>query len=228
MTTLTKTKKILLTCVAALAGLGIITPLAAAADSTNQTDSTANIEFNIAQVKEKLSSQIWNGKVTEIQLKAKKNKDTNLNNTFQNPIYKVEVLDGNTEKEFKVDATTGEVLETKEHQITDNDKDKNLANENPSPSLEDATKKALEKYSNGKIKGVELEKENNQLVYEVRIIDSDTFHKLTIDTNNGNILNDQTKQKGDKSKDKHNKSENKNDNKNNNQNNSDKNNNQNK
>ena len=194
MTALTKTKKTILLGVAALATLGVLTPFASAADST-QTDQTSNIEFNVSQVKEKLASQIGSGKVTEVSLKAKKSKDQN---TTTNPVYKVEVIDGNTKKEIKLDATTGEVKETKEKQMSDNDKDKQLASENPSLSLEDAAKKALEKYPSGKIKEVELEKQDDKLVYDVKVLDGTTFHKLTIDANTGEITNDQTKDASEK------------------------------
>ena len=203
MTKLTKTKKIFLAGAVALVGLGVVNPLASASDTNSQTDSTANIEFNVNQIKEKLASQIGNGKITEISLKDKKFKGQN-NDTTKTPVFKVDVIDGNVKKEFKIDANSGEIKETKERQMSDNDKDKVLANENPTLSLEDATKKALEKYSNGKIKEVELEKRTDEIVYEIDIIDDTTFHKLTLDANSGEILNDTTKQKGGKHRDKRN------------------------
>ena len=80
-------------------------------------------------------------------------------------VYEVEVMDGNVEKEFKIDAETGEVIKFK----TEKKVAKKSKKKNQKISYDRAKEIALKQSKNGKFKEIELKHKNGVLVYDVEL-----------------------------------------------------------
>ena len=100
-------------------------------------------------------------------------------------VYEVEVMDGNVEKEFKIDAETGEVIKFKtEKKVVKKTK------KEPKISYDRAKEIALKQSKNGKFKEIELKHKNGVLVYDVEIAEGFMDREFLIDANTGAILRD--------------------------------------
>ena len=100
-------------------------------------------------------------------------------------VYEVEVMDGNVEKEFKIDAETGEVIKFKTEK-----KVVKKAKKEPKISYDRAKEIALKQSKNGKFKEIELKHKNGVLVYEVEIAEGFMDREFLIDAMTGEILRD--------------------------------------
>lgn len=163
-----------------LTGASILPAATVLADSHPQVIDT-KVDFK--QAKEIALKEAKTGKLVQIELENKKNK----------PVYEVTILDGNTEKEYKIDANSGKLLKNSTEDISDDKEDVQLSKATPKLALEDAENKAKEKYSTAQLREIELEKENGKLVYKVKMYDNNKKIKLIIDANNGSIISDKTK-----------------------------------
>ena len=97
-------------------------------------------------------------------------------------VYEVEVMDGNVEKEFKIDAETGEVIKFKT--------EKKVVKKEPKISYDRAKEIALKQSKNGKFKEIELKHKNGVLVYDVEIAEGFMDREFLIDAMTGEILRD--------------------------------------
>ena len=102
-------------------------------------------------------------------------------------VYEVEVMDGNVEKDYEIDAETGAIVKV-EHEQKGN-KNNNSVN-NPKISYEKAKEIALKQSKNGKFKEIELKHKNGVLVYDVEIAEGFMDREFLIDANTGEILRD--------------------------------------
>ena len=100
-------------------------------------------------------------------------------------VYEVEVMDGNVEKEFKIDAETGEVIKFKTEK-----KVVKKAKKEPKISYDRAKEIALKQSKNGKFKEIELKHKNGVLVYDVEIAEGFMDREFLIDAMTGEILRD--------------------------------------
>ena len=100
-------------------------------------------------------------------------------------VYEVEVMDGNVEKEFKIDAETGEVIKFK----TEKKVAKRVKKE-PKISYDRAKEIALKQSKNGKFKEIELKHKNGVLVYDVEVAEGFMDREFLIDAMTGEILRD--------------------------------------
>ena len=100
-------------------------------------------------------------------------------------VYEVEVMDGNVEKEFKIDAETGEVIKFKTEK-----KVAKRAKKEPKISYDRAKEIALKQSKNGKFKEIELKHKNGVLVYDVEVAEGFMDREFLIDANTGEILKD--------------------------------------
>ena len=102
-------------------------------------------------------------------------------------VYEIEVMNGNIEKDYEIDAETGAIVKLEHEQ-------KNYGNNNsvnnPKISYEKAKEIALKNSKNGKFKEIELKHKNGVLVYDVEIAEGFMDREFLIDANTGAILRD--------------------------------------
>ena len=102
-------------------------------------------------------------------------------------VYEIEVMNGNIEKDYEIDAETGAIVKLEHEQ-------KNYGNNNsvnnPKISYEQAKEIALKSSKNGKFKEIELKHKNGVLVYDVEIAEGFMDREFLIDANTGAILRD--------------------------------------
>jgi len=96
-------------------------------------------------------------------------------------VYEIEVMEGNIEKEFDIDAETGAILKSETET-----KDKIL--ETPKISYEQAKEIALKQSKDGKFKEIELKHKKGILVYDVELSEGLMDREFIIDANTGEIL----------------------------------------
>ena len=103
-------------------------------------------------------------------------------------VYEVETFDGNTEKDYTIDADSGAVLRSQ----TDNNldaEDKKITQ--PKKSVTDILTAAQTKYKNAKISDISLDQDRSgKWVYEVDFLDGNSFKTATFDTENGNFISE--------------------------------------
>lgn len=97
-------------------------------------------------------------------------------------VYEIEVLEGNREKEFKIDAQTGEILKI------EYDNHDSKIRENAKISFDEAMKIANQKAVTGEFKSIELKTKRGQLVYEIELQDGKKEKEFEIDAQTGKIL----------------------------------------
>ena len=102
-------------------------------------------------------------------------------------VYEIEVMNGDIEKDYEIDAETGAIVKLEHEQ-------KNYGNNNsvnnPKISYEQAKEIALKSSKNGKFKEIELKHKNGVLVYDVEIAEGFMDREFLIDANTGAILRD--------------------------------------
>ncbi|EAA24334.1 Hypothetical Exported Protein [Fusobacterium vincentii ATCC 49256] len=98
-------------------------------------------------------------------------------------VYEVEVIEGNVEKEFDIDAETGAILKSETET-----KDKIV--ETPKISYEQAKEIALKQSKDGKFKEIDLKHKNGKLVYDIELVEGFMDREFFIDANTGEILKD--------------------------------------
>ena len=102
-------------------------------------------------------------------------------------VYEIEVMNGNIEKDYEIDAETGAIVKLEQEQK--NHGNNNSVN-NPKISYEQAKEIALKSSKNGKFKEIELKHKNGVLVYDVEIAEGFMDREFLIDANTGAILRD--------------------------------------
>lgn len=95
-------------------------------------------------------------------------------------VYEVEVMNGNVEKDYEIDAETGAIVKL--------DQEHNNSVNNPKISYDKAKEIALKQSKNGKFKEIELKHEKGVLVYDVVIEEGLIDREVFIDANTGAIL----------------------------------------
>ena len=96
-------------------------------------------------------------------------------------VYEVEVMEGNVEKEFDIDAETGAILKSETET-------KNRIVETPKISYEQAKEIALKQSKDGKFKEIDLKHKNGKLVYDIELAEGFMDREFIIDANTGEIL----------------------------------------
>ena len=129
------------------------------------------------QAKDTVKKEVPNGQITKFKLDRENGR----------MIYEVEVMDGNIEKDYEIDAETGAILKMEheqKHHKSSNSVDK------PKISYDKAKEIALKQSKNGKFKEIELKHKNGVLVYDVEIAEGFMDREFLIDANTGEILRD--------------------------------------
>ena len=129
------------------------------------------------QAKDIVKKEAPNGQITKFKLDRENGR----------MVYEIEVMNGNIEKDYEIDAETGAIVKLEHEQ-------KNYGNNNsvnnPKISYEKAKEIALKNSKNGKFKEIELKHKNGVLVYDVEIAEGFMDREFLIDANTGAILRD--------------------------------------
>ncbi|MBZ2132623.1 PepSY domain-containing protein [Streptococcus gordonii] len=153
------------------------------ADSTKQASRIEAASLTLSDAKNIALQTAGSGKVVSVDLDG---------NKAGAVYYDVTVLDGFTEKEYKIDARTGSILKAKQENIDDNE-DIQLTQTNAQLTFEDAERILQQKYAQARVYDEELDIKAGQLVYKLEALNGTQKIKMTIDANTGNILNEKVK-----------------------------------
>ena len=129
------------------------------------------------QAKDIVKKEAPNGQITKFKLDRENGR----------MVYEIEVINGNIEKDYEIDAETGEIIKLEQEQK--NHGNNNSVN-NPKISYDKAKEIALKNSKNGKFKEIELKHKNGVLVYDVEIAEGFMDREFLIDANTGEILRD--------------------------------------
>ena len=127
------------------------------------------------QAKDIVKKEAPNGQITKFKLDRENGR----------MVYEIEVINGNIEKDYEIDAETGEIIKLEQEQK--NHGNNNSVN-NPKISYDKAKEIALKNSKNGKFKEIELKHKNGVLVYDVEIAEGFADREFLIDANTGEIL----------------------------------------
>ncbi|WP_373745871.1 PepSY domain-containing protein [Neisseria dentiae] len=175
MTTRNKTLSAVLAAVIAATSLG-------AYAATGGGKSTKAAAFEQAAVSAgqavQAASQKVQGRATAVDFKHKNGQSH----------YQVEIVSGNQKHEVRVDANSGQVLDSKAEQ---NRKQETIPN--AAISIEQAIAAAQSK-NGGKAKDAELDNENGQAVYKVETVSGTQKHDVVVNAGNGQVISAQPDQ----------------------------------
>ena len=129
------------------------------------------------QAKDIVKKETPNGQITKFKLDRENRR----------MVYEIEVMDGNIERDYEIDAETGAIVKLEQEQK--NHGNNNSVN-NPKISYDKAKEIALKNSKNGKFKEIELKHKNGVLVYDVEIAEGFMDREFLIDANTGEILRD--------------------------------------
>ena len=129
------------------------------------------------QAKDIVKKEAPNGQITKFKLDKENGR----------MVYEIEVMDGNIERDYEIDAETGAIVKLEQEQK--NHGNNNSVN-NPKISYDKAKEIALKQSKNGKFKEIELKHKNGVLVYDVEIAEGFMDREFLIDANTGEILRD--------------------------------------
>lgn len=133
--------------------------------------------INEQQAKDIVKKEAPNGQITKFKLDRENGR----------MVYEIEVMDGNIERDYEIDAETGAIVKLEQEQK--NHGNNNSVN-NPKISSDKAKEIALKQSKNGKFKEIELKHKNGVLVYDVEIAEGFMDREFLIDANTGEILRD--------------------------------------
>lgn len=157
---------------AAVIGLGVFQSSAAQADPKLSTDD----------IRQMVTDQ-YEGTITEMEL----------DKEFNKVVYEVEIEDEKQEIDLKLDGDTGEVIKENKKErkndgmkITEKEKKQKL-NNSDILSTDEVTKIALNEFS-GTVTDLELDEDDDRLIYEIEIKNGDDEADFEIDAVNGEIL----------------------------------------
>lgn len=155
--------------------------------TTNATENTNNTTKKVTKNKKqnKQLNLIGEEKATKIAMDNCKNgklRKVDLDRRRGRLIYEIDILEGKIEREFKIDALTGEILKR------DHEKDHLKINQEPKISFEEAMKIANKKAKNPEFKSIELKEKRGKLIYEIEIQDGNREKEFKIDAQTGKIL----------------------------------------
>lgn len=139
-------------------------------------------KVTLKQAKEIAMKDAQAGTVTSVDFDTKK---TGLG------YYDVTIVDGQVEKEYRVDAASGKIIGSKTDMPDwddDDDDDRDFRVTKPKYSMEDAESVFLAKYKNARIYDEELDWENGKAVYKLTALVGNKRVKMVIDADSRAIL----------------------------------------
>lgn len=155
--------------------------------ATNNTETGTNSSLTVDQAKEKALNESKSGQVIGYEQEAKSGKT----------VFEITILDGQNEKEYKIDGQTGDVLKSKTKDLTKDKDDKQLIDASYKIDLAEAESQVKSKYPNATIEKVQLDVEDNTLVYDVSLTEGNKEIDLDLDANTGNLVEEDSETDND-------------------------------
>ena len=165
----TNLRKLLLVGVLAIGSLGF--------------SAVASAAITQDQAKAIVMKEVPNGQITKMELDYDHGRQ----------VYEIEVIDGNVERDFDIDAETGTIVKMDmdhHHGHKHKNCNQNMNMAQPKVTYEQAKDIALKQSKNGKFKEIELKTKNGVQVYDVEIAEGIMDREILIDANTGAILRD--------------------------------------
>lgn len=165
----TNLRKLLLVGVLAIGSLGF--------------SAVASAAITQDQAKAIVMKEVPNGQITKMELDYDHGRQ----------VYEIEVMDGNVERDFDIDAETGTIVKMDMdhyHGYKYKNCNQNMNMAQPKVTYEQAKNIALKQSKNGKFKEIELKTKNGVQVYDVEIAEGIMDREILIDANTGAILRD--------------------------------------
>jgi uncharacterized membrane protein YkoI len=107
-------------------------------------------------------------------------------------VYEIEIIDGNTEIEVKVDTKTGNIVSTKREEREDEEEEELTQEEVQQLTTSPITEEKAIQIALAEVKGqvfqVSTEKEGGKILYEVEIFYNGNIVEVEIDASTGNII----------------------------------------
>jgi len=165
----TNLRKLLLVGVLAIGSLGF--------------SAVASAAITQDQAKAIVMKEVPNGQITKMELDYDHGRQ----------VYEIEVMDGNVERDFDIDAETGTIVKMDMdhyHGYKYKNCNQNMNMAQPKVTYEQAKGIALKQSKNGKFKEIKLKTKNGVQVYDVEIAEGIMDREILIDANTGAILRD--------------------------------------
>ncbi|MGT2637653.1 PepSY domain-containing protein [Streptococcus ratti] len=156
---------------------------AAQADSDLSASDISKAKISLVKASELALKEAKSGKVVAIDI----------DDEGSSLRYDVTVLTDKAEKEYTINANSGEVLRSSNEKLSSTDsEEKELAKASPKISLSKLQSSLTKKYSGYKVVNVDLEYKGTKLVYDVELVSDSKEIKAVVDANTGKVTKEQT------------------------------------
>lgn len=156
---------------------------AAQADSDLSASDISKAKISLVKASELALKEAQSGKVVAIDI----------DDEGSSLRYDVTVLTDKAEKDYTIDANSGEVLRSSNEKLSSTDtEEKELAKASPKISLSELQTSLTKKYSGYKVVNVDLEYKGTKLVYDVELVSDSKEIKAVVDANTGKVTKEQT------------------------------------
>lgn len=156
---------------------------AAQADSDLSASDISKAKISLVKASELALKEAQSGKVVAVDI----------DDEGSSLRYDVTVLTDKAEKDYTIDANSGEVLRSSNEKLSSTDtEEKELAKASPKISLSELQTSLTKKYSGYKVVNVDLEYKGIKLVYDVELVSDSKEIKAVVDANTGKVTKEQT------------------------------------
>lgn len=156
---------------------------AAQADSDLSASDISKAKISLVKASELALKEAQSGKVVAVDI----------DDEGSSLRYDVTVLTDKAEKDYTIDANSGEVLRSSNEKLSSTDtEEKELAKASPKISLSELQTSLTKKYSGYKVVNVDLEYKGKKLVYDVELVSDSKEIKAVVDANTGKVTKEQT------------------------------------
>lgn len=156
---------------------------AAQADSDLSASDISKAKISLVKASELALKEAQSGKVVAIDI----------DDEGSSLRYDVTILTDKAEKDYTIDANSGEVLRSSNEKLSSTDtEEKELAKASPKISLSELQTSLTKKYSGYKVVNVDLEYKGTKLVYDVELVSDSKEIKAVVDANTGKVTKEQT------------------------------------
>ncbi|WP_373760412.1 PepSY domain-containing protein [Streptococcus ferus] len=156
---------------------------AAQADSDLSASDISKAKISLVKASELALKEAQSGKVVAVDI----------DDEGSSLRYDVTVLTDKAEKDYTIDANSGEVLRSSNEKLSSTDtEEKELAKASPKISLSELQTSLTKKYSGYKVVNVDLEYKGTKLVYDVELVSDSKEIKAVVDANTGKVTKEQT------------------------------------